>query len=287
MSDFYYTFSKGEMKVKTNCRIIAIANQKGGVGKTTTTANLGTGLAREGNKVLLIDYDPQGDLTASLGWKNYDEMDNTIANVMDSTIQDKEINYQDIILHHFEGCDLIPGNIELADFEMRLVNVMSREKVLYNSIEPLKSQYDYILIDCPPSLGMLTINALTASNEVLIPVQAHYLAAKGMTKLLGTINKVKKQINPDLRINGIVITLAQMNTVLSKSTINAIRNNYGKYIKIFDSVIPSAIKTGEAPVKGLSMFSVDKDGKVADAYEKLSKEIIKSNKTRNKDEISR
>ena len=272
--------------MKSNCRIIAITNQKGGVGKTTTTANLGTGLAREGNKVLLIDYDPQADLTASLGWKNSDEMDNTISKIMDHMIQDKDIQYDEIILHHSEGCDLIPGNIELADFEMRLVNVMSREKVLSNSLEPLTNKYDYILIDCPPSLGMLTVNALAASNEVLIPVQAQYLAAKGMTKLLGTINKVKKQINPSLKVTGILVTLAQMNTTLGKSTISTIRENYGKHINVFESVIPSAIKTGEAPIKGLSIFSVDKEGKVADAYSKLSKEVIKSNKNKIK-EISR
>lgn len=272
--------------MKQNCKVIAITNQKGGVGKTTTTANLGTGLVRNGNKVLLIDFDPQGDLTASLGWRNSDEFDNTIAEVMESNIKDIDINLYDYILHHDEGCDLISSNIELADYEMRLVNVMSREKILANSIEPLKKDYDYILIDCPPSLGMLTINALTASDEVLIPVQAQYLPAKGMTKLLGTVNKVKKQINPNLRIAGVVITIAKTNTNLAKSTIFTLRDSYGRNIKIFDSVIPSATKAGEAPIKGMSIFQYDKDGAVAKAYERLTKEVIKMHQPKSRD-ISR
>lgn len=168
-------------------KVIAIANQKGGVGKTTTTVNLGVGLANEGKKVLLIDCDAQGSLTESLGYQNPDELDVTLSTLMQKTYEEKEIKPGEGILHHNEGVDLVPANIELSGMETALVNIMSRERVLKNYIDSVKDNYDYVLIDCTPSLGMLTINSLVASDEVIIPVQAHYLPLKGLEQLVTTV----------------------------------------------------------------------------------------------------
>ena len=175
------------------CKVIAVTNQKGGVGKTTTTENVAIGLSRQGFDVLIVDFDPQGDLTSCLGWKNNDALEHSVSSMLDDYINDNDIDYDSLILHHEEDVDLIPANIELADFEMRLVSVINREQTLSNCIEPLRDKYDYIFIDCPPSLGMLTVNALSAADEVLIPVQTQYLPAKGMTKLLQTVTKIKQK----------------------------------------------------------------------------------------------
>ena len=183
-------------------RVIALANQKGGTGKTTTTVNLGIGLARLGKKVLLIDADPQGDLTTCLGWQNQDSLSTTLATVMEKVIRDEPFTTDEGILHHSEGVDLMPANIELSALEMSLVNAMSREFTLRTYVNEAKKHYDVVLIDCMPSLGMITINALAAADSVIIPVQAHYLPAKGMTQLMKTINKVKRQINPALKVDG-------------------------------------------------------------------------------------
>ena len=192
----------------TKCKVIALANQKGGTAKTTTTLNLGIGLAHQGRKVLLVDADPQGDLTTALGWTDSDSLPITLETQMKKILQDELFVYNEGILHHEEGVDIIPTNLELSGMEISLVNAMSREQTLKLYLSDLKKDYDYILIDCMPSLGMLTINALAAADSVIVPVQAHYLPLKGMTQLMKTIGKVQRQLNPkaDLYIDIICIT---------------------------------------------------------------------------------
>ena len=192
----------------TKCKVIALANQKGGTAKTTTTLNLGIGLAHQGRKVLLVDADPQGDLTTALGWTDSDSLPITLETQMKKILQDELFVYNEGILHHEEGVDIIPTNIELSGMEISLVNAMSREQTIKLYLSDLKKDYDYILIDCMPSLGMLTINALAAADSVIVPVQAHYLPLKGMTQLMKTIGKVQRQLNPkaDLYIDIICIT---------------------------------------------------------------------------------
>lgn len=273
--------------IMPKCKVIAITNQKGGVGKTTTTENVTIGLARNGCNVLIVDFDPQDDLTSCLGWKNNDSLEHSVSSMLDDYINDNDINYESLILHHEEHVDLIPANIELADFEMRLVSVINREQTLSNCIEPLRNQYNYIFIDCPPSLGMLTVNALSAADEVLIPVQAQYLPAKGMTKLLQTVGKVQRKINSNLKITGIVMTLADLNTNLTKSTIETIRESFGKNIRVFDTIIPKATKASEASISGKSIYAYAKDSKVALAYANLTKELINNQKVKHKEELNR
>ena len=257
------------------CRVISIANQKGGVGKTTTTINLGIGLARHGKRVLLIDADPQGDLTASLGYRNQDEIVTSLATIMNDIINEEEIKDGKGIRKHEEGIDLMPSNIELETMEVGLVNVMSREVTLKRYINQIRDKYDYILIDCRPSLGMLTINALTASDSVIIPVQAHYLSVKGMTQLLQTINKVKKNINPELKIDGVLLTIADMQTRFAQSTLETLKNNYGSQIKIYNTVIPQGIKAAEVSISGKSLYTYDKNSKPTLAYGEFVKEVLR------------
>ena len=256
----------------SKCKVIALANQKGGTAKTTTTLNLGIGLAHQGRKVLLVDADPQGDLTTALGWTNADSLPITLETQMKKILQDEPFVYNEGILHHKEGVDIIPTNIELSGLEISLVNAMSREQTLKLYLADLKNDYDYILIDCMPSLGMLTINALAAADSVIVPVQAHYLPLKGMTQLMKTIGKVQRQLNPNLKIDGVLLTLADMRTKLARTTEDSLRENYGKHIRIFKTVIPVAITAAESSAAGQSIYEYDKNGTVAKAYKDIDDE---------------
>lgn len=270
------------------CKIIAIANQKGGVGKTTTTSNLGIGLAKQGKKVLLIDADAQANLTMALGYNRPDDIPITLSTVMQNIIDDKTLDVSQGIIHHSEGVDLLPSNIEMSGFEVRLINAMSRERVLKTYVNEVKKNYDYVLIDCMPSLGMITINALAAADSVIIPTQPHYLSAKGLELLLRSVSMVKRQINPKLRIDGILMTMVMPRTNISKEITATVKSAYGQKIKVFDTEIPHSIRAVEATAEGKSIFAYDKSGKVAAAYEQLGKEVAEiGEKQRNQNRADR
>lgn len=265
--------------------VIAVVNQKGGTGKTTTCENLGVGLALEGKRVLLVDTDPQASLTVSLGNPYPDSLSPTLSDMMGKIIMEKPIAPGEGILHHAEDVDLMPANIELSGLEVSLVNAISRETVLRQYLDTVKQNYDFILLDCMPSLGMLTINALAAADNVLIPVQAAYLPAKGLEQLLETINKVRRQINPKLKIEGILLTMVDSRTNYSKEISNLIRDNYGGKLKVYKTDIPRSVRAEEISAEGASIFQHDPKGKVAEAYRVLTKEVLNNAEKRRKHQL--
>lgn len=260
------------------CHVISVSNQKGGVGKTVTSVNLGIGLAREGKKVLLIDADPQGSLTISLGITEQDEIEYSLATVMMKIVNGEEIDVSEGLIHHEEGVDLLPGNIDLSVLEITLVGVMSREMVLKRYVDKVREYYDYIIIDCMSLLGMITINALACADSVLIPVQAHYLPVKGLQQLLKTIRSVKRQLNQKLTIEGILITMVDTRTNFSKDISAKVHEIYATKVKTFSTEIPLSIKAAETSAEGKSIFQYNSKGKVAAGYRALVKEVINNDK---------
>ena len=251
--------------------ILTLANQKGGVGKTTTAVNLAAFLGKKKKKVLVIDLDPQGNATSGLGI-NKGELDGTIYDVIVNVVDIKDTIWESSA----DNVWICPTNINLAGAEIELVNVMSREQVLKNAIKPIKGEYDYIIIDCPPSLSILTINALTASDGIVIPIQGEYYALEGLTQLVDTINIVKKKLNKNLSILGVVLTMFDRRTQLTRQVREEVENYFGD--KVFSTVIPRNVRLAEAPSHGVAILDYDKHSKGAKAYESLANEVIKRTK---------
>lgn len=255
-------------------KVISVVNQKGGVGKTVTTVNLAVGLANKGKKVLAIDLDPQGSLSISLGLHEPDELNDTISNIIWYVKDNIDFDVNYAIRKHKENIDFIPANIQLATLEMQLVNSICRESILSKYIELIKDKYDIVIIDCSPSLGMLTINSLACSNEVIIPVQSQYLSVKGMQQLFSTIIEIKTQINKNLKICGILITMVDYRTNSSKDIINFINSKYSREINVFTTLIPTSVKASDMSIEGESIYKYDPHGKVAIAYKELVNEVF-------------
>lgn len=248
-------------------RVIAVANQKGGVGKTTTAVNLSACLAQLGKKVLLIDIDPQGNTTSGLGHNKYDLKQC----VYDALINDAPID-QLIIPTNFENLSLLPATIQLAGAEIELVAVISREAKLKRALDKAKHRFDYVLIDCPPSLGLLTINALTAAHAVLVPIQCEFYALEGLSQLMNTIQLVQKHLNPALTLEGVVLTMFDARTNLSIQVVDEVKSHFRN--KVYSTIVPRNVKLSEAPSHGQPIITYDPRSKGAEVYLELAKEVI-------------
>lgn len=255
--------------------VICIANHKGGVGKTTTAAALAQGLSEYGKRVLLIDWDPQASLTISMGL-NPDKLERTGYDVLSSTIRDNGKNpISDVIIKtNSANIDIVPANVELSQAQFDLVGAFAREMVLKEMLQPVRQSYDYILVDCLPSLGLLTINALSAADRVVIPLQADFLAMKGLALLLSTIIRVKDKINPSLEISGILFTMTNSRTLHSREVIDVTKRAFGGKIRVFDAVIPTSVRFKEAPAAGKSILTYAPNSDGAKAYRLFTKEVM-------------
>lgn len=271
----------------SRCKTIAIANQKGGVGKTTTAFSLGVSLANNNKKVLIVDADPQANLTTYMGYYDENELPVTLSTLLERYIEDKEINSEEAILHHQEKVDLIPSDLSLAMTESNLQNAMSREYAMKNCLSSIKDKYDYIIIDCMPSLSMITTNALACSDQVIIPVQSQYLSARGMGNLLNIVSRVRRQLNKELKVGGILMTLVDNRTKLPFTIRKELEINFGNIVKLYDTQIPFAVKTAESSSKGKSIFAYDKNSKVAEAYSQFAKEVLRDDERERKNALSK